>query len=64
MDETLITLAELIPIPFSFKEKELFGNVFKVPLFLREGFRACPEFISGVSFIVAGIITQILCVEY
>ena len=24
---------------------------FKVPLFLREGFRACPEFISGVSFI-------------
>jgi hypothetical protein len=30
---------ELIPNPFSYKEKGLFGSVLKVPLFLREGFR-------------------------
>jgi len=27
------------PVPFSYKEKELLHSVFKVPLFLREGFR-------------------------
>jgi hypothetical protein len=42
-------MQELIPDPSLTKRREIF-SVLKVPLFLREGFRACPEFILGVSF--------------